>query len=188
MFGRTRVGNVRNIATAILTSVVLAAGAAAPGCFTSKACGLVWCRDQFHATVASADGSIPSGTHLLEVTADGVTISCTFQIPLAMQPRGGTVAPRCPTGLEVFIGQESTCTETTTGSNKSLSCVPIPGRFFEDITVTGKPAQVLVRLSVDGAVVLDRIETPGYVSSEPNGPGCDPTCQQASAQWMLSAP
>jgi hypothetical protein len=54
--------------------------------------------------------------------------------------------------------------------------------------VTGKPAQVLVRLSVDGAVVLDRTETPGYLSNEPNGPGCDPTCQQASAQWMFSAP
>ena len=58
----------------LLAGVVLAAGAALGGCFTSKTCSLVGCQDQFHATVARADGSIPSGTHVMDVTADGVTI------------------------------------------------------------------------------------------------------------------
>lgn len=158
------------------------------GCFASKACGLVGCQDQFHATVTSVDGSIPSGTHVLDATADGVTISCTFQVPLAVQPGGDTAAPQCPSGLRVFIGQATTCTETATGSSKTLSCVPIPGHFFEDITVGGKPALLRVLLTVEGAVVLDRTETLVYQISQPNGPGCDPTCQQGSAQWMFSAP
>jgi hypothetical protein len=179
----------RRRADAVLVAgVVLAAGAALAGCFTSKTCGLVGCWDQFHATVASADGSIPSGTHVLDVTADGMTVSCTFQVPLAMQSGGGTVAPQCPQGLGVFIGQASTCTETDTGSSKSQTCVPIAGHFFEDITVIGKPTQLHVRLTVDGATLLDRTETPGYQTSEPNGPGCDPVCHQASAQWAFSAP
>jgi hypothetical protein len=176
------------LAAALLAAVALTAGAAVTGCFASKACGLVGCQDQVHATVTRADGGIPSGTHVLDATADGVTISCTFQVPLAAQPGGGTVAPQCPSGLRVFIGQATTCTETTTGSSKTLSCVPIPGHFFEDITVVGKPAQLRVRLTVDGAVVLDRTEAPIYQSSQPNGPGCDPTCQQVSVQWMFSAP
>jgi hypothetical protein len=168
--------------------VLLAVGVSLAGCFTSKACTLRGCQDQFHATVAGADGSIPSGTHVLDVTADGITVSCTFQVPLAQQPGGGDVAPQCPQGLGVFIGQASTCTETDTASSKSLTCVPIAGRFFEDITVTGKPAQLHVRLTVNGAAVLDQSEAPRYTSNQPNGPGCDPICQQADAQWTFSGP
>jgi len=171
-----------------IVGFVLAVGAFLTGCFTTKACTLRGCQDQFHVTVARADGSIPSGTHLVEVTADGTTISCTFQVPLAQQPGGGSAAPQCPQGLGVFIGQASSCTETDSGTTKSQTCVPIAGHFFEDITVIGKPTQVHVRMTVDGAAVLDRTETPVYQLNQPNGPGCDPVCQQASAQWTFSAP
>jgi hypothetical protein len=188
MLDQDCVGNVRCIATAILTSIVLTVGAAVPGCFTSKTCGAVGCRDQFHVTVASADGSIPSGMHVLDATVDGVIISCAFQVPLVVLPSGGTVEPGCPVGLSVSIRQARTCTETVTETARSLSCAPIPGHFSEEITLLGKPTQVSIRLSVNGDVVLDRAETPAYQSSEPNGPGCDPACQQASALWMLSAP
>jgi hypothetical protein len=49
------------------------------------------------------------------------------------------------------------------------------------------PAQVQVRLTVNGAVVLDRTEAPAYRIKQPNGPDCEPTCRQASAQWTLSS-
>jgi hypothetical protein len=168
--------------------LLLIAATAVPGCFTGKACNLIACRDQFRATVTGVDGSLPSGTHVVEVTADGVALSCTFQVPLAMLPSGGTVGPACASGLEVGIRPATTCTEAAMGSIKSLTCAPIAGRFFEDITVAGTPAQLQVRVSVDDAVLLERAETPGYVSNEPNGPGCEPTCQQASAEWTLSMP
>jgi hypothetical protein len=171
-----------------LACVVLSAGAAMAGCFTSKICSLIGCQDQFHATIANTNGSFPSGTQVLDVTADGVTVSCTFQVPPATaQPGGSTVAPECPSGLRVFIAQATTCTPTQTGSTTSLGCVPIAGHFFEDVTVSGKPAQLRVRLTVDGAVALDRSETPVYHASQPNGPGCEPICQQASADWTFAA-
>jgi hypothetical protein len=52
--------------------------------------------------VANADGTIPSGTHLIEVTAGGVIVSCTFQVPLAMQPDGGTIVPQCIRPMDVL--------------------------------------------------------------------------------------
>ena len=74
-----------------------------------------------------------------------------------------------------------------TATAKGLVCTPIAGRFFEDITLTGKPAQVRVRISVDGAVVLDSMIAPTYTAAQPNGPGCDPTCHQAAAAWTFVA-
>ena len=188
LYGNRTVAENARRAAGLFVGVWLASGAALAGCFASKTCTLRGCQDQFHATVASTDGSIPSGMHVVDVTADGVTISCTFQVPLVQQPGGGTVAPQCPQGLNVFIGQASTCTETDTASSKSLTCVPIAGHFFEDITVTGKPTQLHVRLTVNGVAVLDRSETPGYTQSQPNGPTCNPVCQQADSQWTFSGP
>jgi hypothetical protein len=173
------------MAAGFLWGVVLTGGLAS-GCLRSKMCTEIGCQSQVHVTVTSADGSIPAGSHVLDATVDGVTLSCAFQVPLVVLPGGGTVGPECPVGLRVSIGQARTCTETVTGTARSLSCVPIPGQFLEDITIVGNPTQISIRLSVDGAVVLDRTETPSYQSTEPNGPGCDPACQQASAEWMFA--
>jgi hypothetical protein len=60
------------------------------------------------------------------------------------------------------------------------------GRTKETISVSGTPMQVRVRQPVCGAVVLDMAVTPVYETDQPNGPGCDPICHEAGADWTLS--
>jgi hypothetical protein len=128
------------------------------------------------------------GNQQIVITADGATSTCTFTFPLATLPSGGTAEPQCPSGLMVMIGPTTTCTTTSTDAARTQTCTPIAGHFVETITVTGKPAQVQVHQTVDGATVLDQTMSPSYHTTQPNGPGCDPTCHQAAATWTFSIP
>jgi hypothetical protein len=152
-----------------------------------KSCTLRGCQDQFHGTVRNADGSVPPGTHVLDVTADGMTLTCTYKVPFEILPSGGTAVPQCPAGLSVGIGQDCVAETSQFDGGVSFTCMPIPNRFFETLTLTGKPAQIHVRLTVEGVVALDKNEAPTYAKTQPNGPGCDPICYQASATWSIAA-
>lgn len=161
--------------------------ALAAGCTTSKTCSLIGCQDQFHAKLTSAAGSIPVGKQVVEVTADGATVSCMFEVVGPMQVKGFEFGSPCPQGLSVALFQETTCTEVHTDLATSQQCTPVPDRFYEDVTFTGRPAQLRLRVTVDGAAVVDRTIAPDYKTAQPNGAGCDPVCHQASADWMFSA-
>jgi hypothetical protein len=167
-----------------LVGIAITTGSALVGC--SQTCGAVGCADRFHATVVSTAGDVPSGRHVVEVTADGTTTSCTFQVPPHAESSAVTVGGECPSGLAVFIGRGNTCTETEAASSSGRTCSSV--NFFEDISVSGRPTQLRVRLTVDGVVMFDRTETPAYNPTEPNGPGCPPTCHQAFVHWTFVAP
>ena len=180
---------VRVTVGAVLDLVVFAGGlglaslSALGGCMVSGVCTEVGCSDQFHVAMTGADGSIPPGIHVLTVTVDDSPVTCVFQVPL---PAGQSL-PNCPGLWAVNVSPATTCTETSTSTAKSLTCTPIPGQFFEEFTIMGKPAQVSVTLTVDDTVILSRTETPTYQKTQPNGPQCEPTCQQASVNWTFSA-
>ena len=161
---------------------VLAAG----GCSGPKACTLIGCFDQFSASVRRADGSFPSGSHRVEVLADGASLTCTFTFPAAAASGGGYVYAACPSGLTVSVSAAVTCTDVTTGTAVSHRCEPILGQFVESISLTGTPAQVHVWQYVDDAAILDAAAAPTYQDSQPNGPECGPVCRQASALWTMS--
>ena len=131
-----------------------------------KYCDLIGCTDAFRATVTSGASGFPIGMHQIDVTADGATLSCTFTFPLPKLPTGGDASPQCSPGLMVLV-------QTA------------PGGITETISVSGTPMQVRVRQLVDGAVVLDMAVTPVYGTEQPNGPGCDPICHGAGANWTL---
>lgn len=153
------------------------------GC--TKACGDVGCQDQVRATVATASGAFPSGMHKIEVTSDGVVISCAFAFPLATLSSGGTASPSCPAGLTVDVLPATICTSSDTDAAKTIQCAPVSSQFVEQIAVLGKPVQVRVQQSIDGTGVLDQTVTPSYQSNQPNGAGCAPTCQLATEAWTL---
>ena len=151
-----------------------------------KACSTVGCQAQFHATVTRPDGTFPSGIHKIDVTADGTLFTCTFTFPLEILPSGGTADPSCPVGLTVDVVPATSCTTNSTDAADTLQCTAIPGRFVELITVAGIPVHVRVQQSVDGNAVLDETALPSYQPIQPNGPGCEPICQQATQSWTLS--
>jgi len=165
-------------------AIVLIVGAAATACGSAsegpKSCTLIGCSDVFVATVRSADGSFSSGAHRIETMVDGVSATCRFTFPLATAQGGDTVLAQCG-DMTVMVRPEVTCTNTATSSQ----CEPIPGKFIETITLLGTPAQVHVWQYVDDVPILDAAVAPSYMETQPNGPGCGPICQQASASWTL---
>jgi hypothetical protein len=170
---------------AALAGLALASCSASP--FSSGACTEIGCIDQFHATVTSASGAVPNGTHVLTVTADGATASCTFSVPGQTSAGGGTFQPQCPPPILAAITRAQSCTTTQTSTTSSVQCTPIPDHFAEEISISGAPVTLHVSLTVNGAVVLDRTTTPSYVATRPNGPGCEPLCHQASASWTFTS-
>jgi hypothetical protein len=153
---------------------------------SSKACTEVGCADGLTAMVTGPDAALPAGLHLLTVTADGTTTTCTFKVPSDTLPGGGTVGPSCPPGLGVSIGQQSVCTEKEEAGGRSLTCTPVAGQSVETISLMGAPAHVHLVQTMGTATVLDVTVTPTYLASQPNGPGCDPTCHEASAMLTFS--
>lgn len=151
----------------------------------SKACGEVGCQSQLTAVVSASIASLPAGTHRIDVTADGAMSSCTFTFPLETAPGGGLVGPQCSPGLIGFVGPAQQCTPFTTGDAKGLRCVPLPDQVQESIQIVGTPSMVAVEQSVGGVVILQRSATPAYADNQPNGPGCEPTCRQATAEWSI---
>ena len=165
--------------------LILCGGWAWSGC-SSKVCPGAGCYDNFSATVKRADGSFPSGTHRIEILADGATLLCTFTFPLETLSTGTTVQPACASGVNVTVGPAQICTETRTDTSVSLRCEPIPGQFVETITLMGAPGQVHVWQYVDDVAVLDAAAAPTYEDYYPNGPECGSPCRQASQSWTLN--
>jgi hypothetical protein len=168
---------------ALLVALVGCGGAKPGG--GPKVCTDVGCEDQFMATLEEASGALPTGMQTLTVTADGVTTTCSFTLPL--ETPTGVGAVDCPSGIELLILEAQSCTSTTNGTTKTLSCTPIAGHFSEELTIRGKPATVHLTQTSNGATLVDVTVAPAYQMHQPNGPGCDPICSQASGGFVLAA-
>ena len=177
-----RWGGLSMLITAVL-------GVPVAGCnsnpFGSMACATRGCQDQFTATVSVTSTTVPAGMHSVDVTAEGTMLSCTFAFPPVNLAGGGTVGAQCPIGLTVDIQPTTVCTTTDTDAAAIERCDAVPGQFTEVIAVLGTPSSVHVQQSVGGTQILDQSATPTYQSNQPNGPGCAPICQQASAAWTI---
>jgi hypothetical protein len=171
--------------TDLLVAWLSLAVAALPGggCTTTKACPTIGCYDNFAASVQNADGTLPNGTHRIEILADGATITCSFTFPTATPATASITS--CATGTIVSVGPETMCTDTTTQGAVVHQCSPIPGRFIEQINITGAPGQVHVWQYVDDVTILDAAVAPTYQDFSPNGPECGPTCRAATIAWTL---
>lgn len=173
----------------LVTLIAALSGTSPAGCgaspFGSKGCSTAGCGDQFTATVAAASSAIPPGIHTIDVTADGAALSCTFTIPPATSATGGAVNAECQVGLQVVVGPATICATTRTDGALIQSCEPVSGQLTEYIIVKGTPASVRVEQSVGGTVIFDQSSTPMYQKNQPNGPGCEPICQQAGVEWTI---
>jgi hypothetical protein len=165
----------------LAVTVVAAAWAWLPGCGGSSACSTMTCFDEFSATIKVDQNALPSGDHTLTVEKDGTPISCTFVFP----PPAGSAGTQCPAGLSVVLSIYQTCTFTENVTGGIQTCTDVPGTFNERISVAGTPASVHVQQVVGATVVLDQVVSPTYAKYEPNGAGCGPVCQEASATWTI---
>jgi hypothetical protein len=64
-------------------------------------------------------------------------------------------------------------------------CVVID-TYIEELIITGAPKTVNISLHTGaGIIVAQQTFQPQYTSSEPNGTGCAPICNQATVSWSL---
>jgi hypothetical protein len=148
-----------------------------------RACTAIGCSTSFNATISPRGGEFPSGTHEVVITAEGSPVrTCTFKFPFA----GPLESAECRDGggVMVMISPLQTCTTTNHGDTVSHSCVPVPGKFEERLSVPGLSPKVRVtQRTLEGGTYLDREATPTYEDVFPNGKECGAVCKQASARW-----
>jgi hypothetical protein len=144
------------------------------GCETqSKVCSLIGCVDGFSVAFQPADGAWRPGRYLVQVTADGVTGACEVNLPL---PACTTPGATC-TGQRAWSLGESGC--ALPPAQHSLTGVAFSGTT---------PASVAITVSRDGRQLAAGSFSPAYVTSQPNGPGCEPTCRTAPPATLTLAP
>jgi hypothetical protein len=153
----------------------------------SKGCTEIGCVDSLSVTVRPQEGSFPAGQHELFVaTAEGGPARhCTIALPGTGS--NGFATGTCVGGVSLSVSPQVTCTTSSSGNAVSQSCLPIPGKFEEQIGITGTPARVRIIQRTSTGTFIDRELAVTYKDTRPNGAGCPPLCRQASEQWTFAA-
>ena len=129
----------------------------------NDACTLIGCSDALVVEL-HADGERPRpGNYEVELVADGETTTCSFQFLLVCEGGGHCVEP-----------STSTCPEATFDTARVDPVFSIP--------VSGTPMSVDYVVRVADEEVASGTVTPEYETVRPNGPDCEPVCQQATAR------
>lgn len=68
---------------------------------------------------------------------------------------------------------------------ESGCALPPEAQGFGDINLGGSPASFSVKITRDGEVIGEGSSTPQYITSQPNGAGCEPVCKQATMPLPL---
>lgn len=96
------------------------------------------------------------------MNADSEVRTCTVTLPFATVETGATCSPN----LRL---------------NTSGSALPPSQHEILGVHLTDAPTSVTVTIKRDDAMLATQTFTPSYVTTQPNGPDCEPTCTQANA-------
>lgn len=135
----------------------------------SFACTEIGCADGLSVQVTPA-APWPPGSYRFLFEVDGEALTCTGALPL---PECGTPAITCDREGIVMI-TESGC------------ALPPSQHGFGDVHFPGGPETVTVEVQRDGRALARQTFTPTYHTVQPNGPGCEPICTQASEALALN--
>lgn len=153
----------------VLLSLAVLIGACA-GPQGGHACTEIGCVDGLTLQPAAGTTWAP-GAYRFELEVDGETVTCTGALPL---PPCGPPAITCDRERVVTI-TESGC------------ALPPSQHGFGDLHFPGAPETVTIEIERDGRTLTRQTFTPTYQTTQPNGPGCPPTCTQGSETFALEA-
>jgi hypothetical protein len=105
----------------------------------------------------------------VDIDADGKKSTCTTKLPLS----ASDPAP-------------SSCTDASVQLGVSGSALPAAQQGLVGLNFTSAPAKVTVTVTRDGAMIGTKDFSPTYKKSQPNGPDCEPTCNNASVALPIS--
>ena len=141
-------------------------GSSDPG---GKVCTQMGCIDGLHVNLAKVT-PWTAGNYTFALELDGTPVTCTGALPLPACDQGAAL--RCDVEGKVQIG-ESGC------------ALPPEQHGFSDIQISGAPAKVKLTITREDQQLHSGELAPTYVTSRPNGPGCEPECRGANAEVAL---
>lgn len=164
-------------------AVILGAAALLGSCgVLGGSCTEIGCGDHLGLTIAPRDRPWSEGRYELSLTLDGQTHVCDFAFPNPASA-SAIVEIACNPAASVHLEPSVLCTEMKRpDGSRSESCAPLPDRAKLRASFSGTPSQVCITLVHDGAAVLDQQQQIRYRRERPNGPGCEPVCQQAELE------
>ena len=142
------------------------AGSAGGG---EKMCTAIGCNNGLRITVKKATPWLP-GNYIFSFDIDGKAVECKGALPLQACDAGPSLS--CTPDAVVQVG-ESGC------------ALPPTQHGFSDISVRGEPQAVKLKVLFDDKPLKSADVTPNYVTTQPNGASCEPTCRNASAEVDL---
>lgn len=165
-------------------AAALALAGAALHCGAKSAdrpCPLLPCSSSatLRATLTPAAATL--GEHAFAIEADGVASTCKVQLTSISNIVHGT----CTGNVGVHLGPVMRGKEMKIGGMVGYTEEPVPGQFEWKLTVYGQPRSVRVVHTTGGRTIVDRTASLTYQEARPNGPGCEPVCQTASATWAV---
>jgi hypothetical protein len=134
-----------------------------------KVCTMIGCIDGLRAELKKATPWQP-GSYTFNFELDGESVECKGALPLKACEAGPSLS--CSADAGVQIG-ESGC------------ALPAAQHGFSDIQFSGSPKQVRLTISQDDKPLHSADLTPEYITSKPNGEGCEPTCRSARAEIAI---
>lgn len=144
-----------------------------PGCgndggvFGGRACTTIGCADGFHVALSPTAGW-PAGSYEVVIETEAGKTTCQGELPVTCDVAGitcTTVPDRGEKNPRVGV---SGC---ALGPNE---------QGYADIQLPDGPASVRVHIAHEGKTLVEQSFSPEYQTSQPNGPGCEPVCRQAS--------
>lgn len=108
----------------------------------------------------------PAGDYQMTFDVDGTVVACTGALPLRACEQGPSLV--CDPAGRVQV-TESGC------------ALPPEQHGWGDVHVDGEPARVQLTIRHGDTVLHTADVRPTYTTSQPNGPGCEPTCRSATA-------
>jgi len=143
-------------------------GPAGPGA-GERVCTQIGCLNGLRLDLAKVT-PWTAGNYVFTLELDAQTVTCKGALPLKPCDQGNAL--RCDVEGKVQIG-ESGC------------ALPVEQHGFSDITISGEPARVKLTISREDQPLHTGELTPQYVTSRPNGEGCEPECRGAHAEVAL---
>lgn len=128
-----------------------------------KMCTKMGCLSGLAIDIEPAAGGWTKGTYVIDVVADGKKSTCELKLPLPACDKGPATKCEGEAGVKVL---ERGCGQ------------PASQQTFGPLRFVSAPAEIKVTVKKDGKQLTDSTVKPAYKTVQPNGPDCDPVCQQ----------
>jgi hypothetical protein len=133
-----------------------------------RACTTIGCANGLTLALEPNAGW-PSGRYEFELVLDGRSATCTGALPL----------PTCD------LGPALSCVGAAVRIGESGCAMPPNTHGFSDVTLSDRPARVSIVIRHEGRELVRELLSPVYRRSQPNGPGCPPSCDSAHASLRV---